>query len=656
MSTVEATLSARQKKEQELLQDDTEVRDLVVRAVADASGGINIGGSITAGEVLRTIEGASQVTITVHDLERSILRNQLLEDVDKRLKAIDIYLDGLWFRLVKTQKQGDDLVFTFEDRDVSYLRQKRGPRKIGSRKSPGHPKGVTRAEAILVLIRSVKAHKIPVKIHELHTPQPVAKLTDQQREDRRDQDTKDQDRSAGGFDSGAKIAGINKRQMGRIAKCLEVADQIGAGDRAVLAMLCAMGGESEFGENRGARGTTFQTTKIPESQLKKQARHFLLGGESFREGSVKVVRDHPLWTVGQVASYVEVSDQGGPHYQRYFTKARAILDAWSGSTTGPGKKTYRKRYEFAVDKKETYWDAIQRMADEVHWRAFFVSGRFYYISEEDMFKLRARYRLHEQLDGVVNIDFDVDHRKKVDKAVATVRIDRWAIPPGTTVILEGMGIANGKYLVESVTRGLFSAEATVNLKRPSREKLEPRTEDAQRKDDSSGKPGGALNLAAGLRYPMNIKGKLIATMADHHKRAWGNWQSDDAIDIAVPMGTNLYAVESGRVIRLGGSWSGGSGNPDGYNVTIDTGTRQWFYTHIKWRSPQIRVGDKIAEGDYIGESGAANNVEHLHIAVNQGDPERLLGWKSPMGPPTPKSDTDSGVKGYRKRDDGTGPD
>lgn len=624
MSAVATTPEARASKEQQLLHDDVEVRKIVLDAVAKGVEGIRIDDSIIDGNVMRTIEGASQVTITVHDQGRNILRSGVLEDDDGDLIAIDIHLDGLWFRLARVDKQGDDLVMVFEDRDVAYLRGKKGPRKLGSRAK------ITRAQAVLILVRSIKIHKIPVRINELHKTQPIAKLTEQERTERTKDAKKDsRDRSrAAGFPGDGKAPGVNKRQAERIATCLEQAEKDNAGDRAVLAMLVAGFGESDWGENRGARGTTFQTKEIPESQLATQAHYFLVGGRSFAAGgAIGAVRAHPDWTVGTVASHVEISDAAGSHYDVHFSKARKILDAWGGFGAGGAvTTTYRKQYAFRVEKKETYWDAIQRMAKVVNWRAFVTSGTFYYISEADLFRSRARYILSEDRPGVSYIDFSHDYRKKISKATAVVRINRWAIPPGTCVLVEDLGFANGKWLVESVTRSLFSSEAQLTLKKPMREKKEPRTELKRHKADSSDGPGGA-KLGTGLRYPLAEHGKDIGGVAAHAQRAWGNWQSDNAVDIAVPKGTSVYAVEAGTIVRLGGAWRGGSGNPDGFNITIDNGAgRQWFYTHLMRRT-NLSVGQKVSEGDYFGKSGAANGVEHLHIAVSHGDPEVLLGLK-----------------------------
>jgi hypothetical protein len=136
-----------------------------------------------------------------------------------------------------------------------------------------------------------------------------------------------------------------------------------------------------------------------------------------------------------------------------------------------------KHYSFRIQKDENYWEGIQRLAEEVNWRAFMSGGVFYYVSEEDLYQTqRPRYRFSEDDDGIVGIDFDWNHRKRVGRATATIRINRWAIPPGTTVLIEGLGPANRKWLVESVTRNLFSAEATLELKQPMVERKEPKPE------------------------------------------------------------------------------------------------------------------------------------------------------------------------------------
>lgn len=128
----------------------------------------------------------------------------------------------------------------------------------------------------------------------------------------------------------------------------------------------------------------------------------------------------------------------------------------------------------------------------------------------------------------------------------------------------------------------------------------------------------------GLTYPLERKGHSLGGVAAHMQRAWGNWQSDNAVDIGVPRGLKVYAVADGQIVKLGGAWNGGSGNPDGYNITLRTASNSWFYTHLQSRV-NLTVGRRVKAGDVLGHSGAANGVNHLHIACEHGDPEKMLG-------------------------------
>lgn len=511
MTTVQESVARRVSaarpaaREDAVIRGDVDVEKLVLDVAAKGIPGVRIEDSIISGDVNRTINGASTVTITVHDTAREILRSGRLVDDDGHLRAIDIKLDGLWFRLVKLTKGGDDLNLTFEERSVARLRMKKGPRKAALRKtSASSKKGVTRAQYILQLIRAVKAERIQVKIHELNKVQDIAAPAKKRSKSKRqEREERDEDRKKG-FDSGARPGGLNRRQLERVETALTVAERLKASELATLAMLVAMAGESDFGENVGSRGTTFQTLMIPESELATQAYHFLKGGRSFLTGgAIGYAKANPSASPGLIASKVEISDAGAGHYDRFRGVAKAILEAWGGATGagGGGGTSYRtKPYQFKVTKGETYWDAIQRMAGEVGWRAFFSGGRFYYISEEDLFKSRARFRISEDRPGVSNIDFDWDYRKKVSKATVSCRVNRWSIPPGTVVIVEGSGPADGRWLVESVSRSLFSAEATVALKKPMRERGEPKNEERRKQSGADGvETSGTVDVSGGAK-------------------------------------------------------------------------------------------------------------------------------------------------------------
>ena len=125
-------------------------------------------------------------------------------------------------------------------------------------------------------------------------------------------------------------------------------------------------------------------------------------------------------------------------------------------------------------------------------------------------------------------------------------------------------------------------------------------------------------------YPLAQRGPVIATPSDHRQRALGNWQSDNAIDIAVANGTAVLAVDDGTVIKTGGSPPTHSAAVvGGFSVTLRTATNEVFYTHMV--RTLVKPGERIRAGEKIGLSGYANNVEHLHIAVQNGDPMTLWG-------------------------------
>jgi hypothetical protein len=484
---LDAQIARRTDAETNILTKDVQVRKLVLDIVGKGQTDIDVHGSIITGEVTRSMETSSNVSITIHDADRDILRSRILQDEDGDLRSVDVKLDGLWFRLAKLQKQGDDLVLTLEDRDISILRSKKGPRKAASRAK------VTRAEYVLQLIRSVKTHRIPFTIPDLHKTQPVHRPNKQEKKQIRDR------RRSKGFDDGTVLEGLqgtlNASQLNNASRAISVADDLNAPDKATLALIeaCMIEGP-DFNNPKGGEGTSVGMLQLTDAHyggdphkrrnIEKIVTDFLKDGFTGQGGAIELARKHPSWSAGKIAQTCQGSAFPA-RYDKVRGKARLILKAW-GSTAGTA--TVFRKFEFKVEKKENYWEAIQRLAKDVNRRAFFSSGRFYYISEKHLFEeQRARYRFSEDSDGITNIDFDWDRRKKVAKATVSCRIDRWGAPPGTLCVMEHMGAASGRWLVLDITRSLFSTEATITLKKPMKEKLEPL---ANIKNQGQGAVGG----------------------------------------------------------------------------------------------------------------------------------------------------------------------
>jgi hypothetical protein len=149
------------------------------------------------------------------------------------------------------------------------------------------------------------------------------------------------------------------------------------------------------------------------------------------------------------------------------------------------------------------------------------------------------------------------------------------------------------------------------------------TADASGGNNASSDAGMPSGHAASAGYPLAIKGTLGSNVADHKARALGNWQSDNALDISVPVGTAEFAVADGTIARVGGYYNNGSGQTEGLKFTLITADNEWFYQHSSAR--YVTEGQKVKKGDLLAKTGSGNSVPHLHIACKVDDPQVLLG-------------------------------
>jgi Peptidase family M23 len=140
--------------------------------------------------------------------------------------------------------------------------------------------------------------------------------------------------------------------------------------------------------------------------------------------------------------------------------------------------------------------------------------------------------------------------------------------------------------------------------------------------------GGTVPLP--MQAPPQVIGAPNAPGSTHDPRAWpDNWQSDNAIDFALPAGTPVAAVCAGTIGPSIGTLSPSpSSRFGGMRLTIncDSGLA-WYYAHLTTIDPSITAELRVRTGAPVGTSGVANGVPHLHIAVNQGDPMWLFGLK-----------------------------
>jgi murein DD-endopeptidase MepM/ murein hydrolase activator NlpD len=131
-------------------------------------------------------------------------------------------------------------------------------------------------------------------------------------------------------------------------------------------------------------------------------------------------------------------------------------------------------------------------------------------------------------------------------------------------------------------------------------------------------------------YPAKKTGKLIGFPGQGtHSfiKPPDNWESDNAIDIALPRGTPLVAVADGEIGSQFGALSSKDPHFLGLRCHLVTADNEFYYAHLSKFAKGIKPGVQVKQGRLIGLSGAANGVNHLHIASRNGNPVTLLGAK-----------------------------
>jgi len=118
-----------------------------------------------------------------------------------------------------------------------------------------------------------------------------------------------------------------------------------------------------------------------------------------------------------------------------------------------------------------------------------------------------------------------------------------------------------------------------------------------------------------------VSGKVIGTPY-HGTHTLGDWESDNAVDIATPVGTPIRAIRSGVIGPQFGSLGKG-GQFAGLRLHLVGKANEWYYAHLSRFAPGIKPGARVKAGQVIGYSGEANGVAHLHLGAKNGNPLRL---------------------------------
>src|SRR5215831_11992253 len=415
----------------ELMGDDIDLTKLYLKLTTNATG-FNIVEATTDVQIHRTIDGASSITVIVEDRDNALLNSGRLSSRN------DIEIDGLFFRLASVSKSGQELTLTFEDREVALLRTYAKPIKQALATSRAK---VTRAEFVLRMIKEVKETNIRYVIPELHKQQPIDGAGKQPPTQ---------------FNSNNKGFGIPKGSMVTVkgnSHMTETQRQI-ANDilnagiphprkLLVMAIMCGIQESNLTNLGQPSPGAyNFLSATDPNRNpvgVFQQIKHWgwpatrdvTTDAHAFYDKLAGVVNAHPNMDYGEAIDSVQGAGTPGA-YSNWRTAAERIVTAWglppngdvaaansqwSANATTTDYEFYRGLPPTSRLRKQKYggkwgaensWDCIRRLAQEVQWRAFMVSGVFYFIAEDDLFMSKPIALIDETSKGIDSIDGDYD--------------------------------------------------------------------------------------------------------------------------------------------------------------------------------------------------------------------------------------------------------
>jgi murein DD-endopeptidase MepM/ murein hydrolase activator NlpD len=153
--------------------------------------------------------------------------------------------------------------------------------------------------------------------------------------------------------------------------------------------------------------------------------------------------------------------------------------------------------------------------------------------------------------------------------------------------------------------------------------------------------GSDISDLRGRSLEVPVRGLEADDLVSSFHDARGGSRRHEAIDILAPRGTDVLAVEDGKIAKLFTSNAGG--------LTIyqfDPSEKYvYYYAHLDRYASGITEGKTVKKGDVIGSVGttgnAPKNTPHLHFAISKLDPDKrwwggtaldpFLVWRDPEG-------------------------
>lgn len=417
---------------------DSSLNDLVL-SDGDALH-LRLGARVAPGAKLtRTIDGGSSVGLSILDRELDFLEDSLLAE------KLDCRLDGMHFRWMGADLRTDGIGLTLKDRDIAILEEQTEP-------LVAYRKDMTRARFIVNAVRSVRPDA-KITCPEIDVIQPIE--SERQGKSAKKDAQANKGKGLGDQAKGLTIKGEDAKpaEVGIGERAIRAAVSQKAPFRVTVAMMAALIVESGLGRYAHNYmqmiGSTAAASKYDPNVIEEAVTGFLRGYISGEEGAIEYFQSHPSAEPFEIAQAVQKSGAGAAsngqgNYGPVVAEAREWAEAFEGGEfSGAGTATVKEPYKYELCTKQSedknWWEGIKRLAKEVNWRAFWVSGRFFYIDEIELFKQQVRLAIDRDTPGIQSVIGPWRANRKATELTITAYASHWPVPPGGVCTVEGYG-------------------------------------------------------------------------------------------------------------------------------------------------------------------------------------------------------------------------
>lgn len=590
---------------------------------------VELAAALVGADIKRTVDGAPTLVLRIHDPNQKLVTSGIFAAVEKTAQ-----IDGKSFELARMSKSNSTLTTEFEDIAVAEMRRHTDPLKVEANT-------MTRLDFARKLLAEdgtawINIYPSPGAVLENTKVQLARGTVASSSNDAGFDDTLfDKDPSNAG-------AGLTGPQVARYA-----AKAGFSGNDLVIAVAVSQQ-ESGWIPTRDNTGLN-KDGSVDYGLWQINSVHKSIFEKYHNNWKDPLTNAQMAYEIFKSSGWRAWSTYKNGNYKKSLVAAQAAVSDVSSlqdpTGTPVGKLSALQRNkstrEALLGGAEDTWTCIHRIFAEINWTCYIdwndQNVSTIYVGPDAGFLTQpAEINITQDSQGVDNIDYDFDIGKSTATATVTCRSHRWQLPPGTAVNLPTTGLPN-PWLIASIDRSFFSSQCTVTLKKPEPALPEPEASDAASglQTDLFADGDALVSADPGLPSTAEISGGSVYSwpvQGDH--KITGKFGEDRpghkhaGIDIAVPIGTPVYASRTGFVeVADGTSDPGGYGKQivlrhGGDQVTasgqIVKDTQNTVYAHLSVIA--ATKGLLVQKGTLIGKSGVSGNASgpcvHFEIRIN----------------------------------------